>query len=170
MTKLWIATRRGLTRISTHGHFQNLTQADGLGSDLVGALARTPDGDLWIATLQGLSRLHQGTLHNYTTADGLSSNIITAIDVTPDGMIWIGTRDAGLNVWDGKRFMPIHDVREDSNPDSAGRLPTVIHAVLHDDHAHLWLASDSGLARADMHALLECAAHQALQAGRESAG
>jgi len=157
---LWIATRRGLTHLD-HGHFQSLTQADGLGSDLVGALARTPDGDLWIATLQGLSRLHQGKLHNYTTADGLSSNIITAIDVTPDGMIWIGTQDAGLNVWDGKRFMPIHDVHEDSNPGSTRRLPTVIHAVLHDDREHLWLASDSGLARADMHALLECAAHQA---------
>jgi signal transduction histidine kinase/ligand-binding sensor domain-containing protein len=157
---LWIATRRGLTHLD-HGHFQNLTQADGLGSDLVGALARTPDGDLWIATLQGLSRLHQGTLHNYTTADGLSSNVITALDVTPDGMIWIGTQDAGLNVWDGKRFMPIHDVHGDSNPDSAGRLPTAIHAVLHDDREHLWLASDLGLARADMHALLECAAHQA---------
>jgi len=145
---LWIGTRRGLTHLD-HGRFQNMTRADGLGSDLVGALARGADGDVWIATLNGLSRLHDGRVHNYTTADGLSSNVITALDATPNGMIWIGSQDGGLNLWDGKRFTPLHE-------DGAGRLPRAIHAVIHDDRGHLWLASDSGLARVDMSALASC--------------
>ncbi len=33
------------------------THANGLGSDLVGAMARDASGDLWVATLAGLSRL-----------------------------------------------------------------------------------------------------------------
>ena len=31
----------------------------GLGSDLVGAMARDAHGDLWVATLAGLSRLQR---------------------------------------------------------------------------------------------------------------
>jgi len=144
---VWVGTRRGLTHLD-HGRFESLTHADGLGSDLVGALTRTADGDLWIATLNGLTRLHQGKLRNYTTADGLSSNVITALDVTSDGMLWIGTQGAGLNLWDGKGFAPVRDGQS---------VPTAIHAILHDDVGHLWIASDNGLTRADLQSLLECA-------------
>ena len=106
--------------------FQSLTKVDGLGSDLVGALARTADGDLWIATLNGLSQFHDGRLKNYTTADGLSSNVITALDVTQDGMVWIGTQDGGLNLWNGKRFVPVRADGADDAPSEL--LPQVIHA------------------------------------------
>jgi signal transduction histidine kinase/ligand-binding sensor domain-containing protein len=162
---LWIGTRRGLTHLelSARGeaHFQSFTQADGLGSDLVGALARTPDGDLWIATLNGLTRLHQGHLRNYTTADGLSSNVVTALDVTADGMVWIGTQGDGLNLWDGRRFTPIRE-QEAASPGPmqlAAALPAAIHAILHDDFGHLWLASGFGLVRAESAALVECGEH-----------
>jgi signal transduction histidine kinase/ligand-binding sensor domain-containing protein len=148
---VWIGTRHGLTHLD-HGRFLSFSQADGLGSDLVGALVRAPDGDLWIATLNGLSRLHQGHLHNYTTADGLSSNVITALDGTPDGMLWIGTQSDGLNLWDGKQFRP---VRADSG--TLAPLPAAIHAILQDDRGHLWLASNSGLTRANTQSLLDCA-------------
>ena len=39
---------------------ETYTQANGLGSDLVGAMARDAKGDLWVATFAGLSRLHGG--------------------------------------------------------------------------------------------------------------
>ena len=54
---------------------QMLTQANGLGSNTVGALARDANGDLWVATFAGLSRLHNGQITNFTTANGLSSNV-----------------------------------------------------------------------------------------------
>ncbi len=147
---VWIGTRRGLTHLD-YGRFQTFTQANGLGSDLVGALARTDDGDLWIATFNGLTRLHAGQLHNYTTADGLSSNVITALEVAPNGMLWVGTQNGGLNLWNGHTFKPMP-------LNSAGKslLPAAIHAILQDDRSHLWLASDSGLTRADTQALLDC--------------
>lgn len=147
---VWIGTRRGLTHMD-HGRFQTFTQANGLGSDLVGALARTGDGNLWIATLNGLAQLHSGQLRNYTTADGLSSNVITALEVAPNGMLWVGTQNNSLNLWDGHRFKPVP-------LNSAGKslLPAAIHAILQDDRSHLWLASDSGLTRADTQTLLDC--------------
>ena len=147
---VWIGTRRGLTHLD-HGHLESFMGADGLGSDLVGALTRTADGDLWIATLNGLTRLHQGKLRNYSTSDGLSSNVITALEVSTDGMLWVGTQGDGLNLWDGKRFAPVRDAKA---------VPAAIHAILHDSHGHLWIASDNGLTRLDLEALKDCAQKQ----------
>ncbi len=38
-----------------------------------------------------------------------------------------------------------------------GLLPAAIHAIVHDDRGHLWLASSSGLTRVDLKALTDCA-------------
>ena len=43
-----------------HAHGDLYAGANGLGSDLVGAMARDANGDLWVATFAGLSRLHAG--------------------------------------------------------------------------------------------------------------
>jgi ligand-binding sensor domain-containing protein/signal transduction histidine kinase len=152
---VWIGTRRGLTHLD-RGQFKSYTHADGLGSNLVGALTRTADGALWIGTLNGLTRLYKGTLHNYTISDGLSSNVITALDVTSDGRMWVGTQGDGLNLWDGGRFKRIEGNISIVPDGHKAALPSAIHSVIHDDREHLWLATDSGLTRVDLHALLEC--------------
>ncbi|HEY3706471.1 MAG TPA: two-component regulator propeller domain-containing protein [Terracidiphilus sp.] len=145
---LWIGTRRGLTHW-THpgnlesglesGRMQTYTAANGLGSNLVGAMARDSAGDLWVATFAGLSRLHAASFTNFTTANGLSSNVITAILPRGNGLL-IGTQDHGWNVWDGSHFIAITD-------HDLGR--TTIHAILDDGRNHLWFATGTGLARCD---------------------
>jgi ligand-binding sensor domain-containing protein/signal transduction histidine kinase len=147
---LWIGTRRGLVHwSSTSGHaadlrpqtgMQILTQANGLGSNTVGALARDARGDLWVATFAGLSRLHNGQVTNFTTANGLSSNVLTALLPRSDGTMLIGTQDHGLNIWDGARFTAV----------TGGGLEQIaIHAILDDRNGHLWFATDNGIARCD---------------------
>jgi signal transduction histidine kinase/ligand-binding sensor domain-containing protein len=150
---LWIGTRRGLMHWINAGFvpgnsdptkMQTYTTANGLGSNMVGAMARdgAPEagGDLWIATFAGLSRLHEGKITNYTTANGLSSNVITAILPRADGALLIGTQDRGWNVWDGKRFTP-------TTEHNLGH--TTVHAILDDGRHHLWFATGAGLARCD---------------------
>jgi len=68
---------RGLAHLQ-NGHVSTITHADGLGSDLIGALTLRHNGDLAIATSGGLTLLHNGRFRNFTTRDGLSSNIIMA--------------------------------------------------------------------------------------------
>ena len=141
---LWIGTRRGLahaTFASSTMHVDTYTQATGLGSDLVGAMARDGQGNLWVATLAGLSRLTGGmhpAISNYTSADGLSSNVITALLVRSNGTLLIGTQDHGWNIWNGGRFSPVS---------KSGQDRTTIHAILDDEHGHLWFATGSGIAR-----------------------
>jgi len=147
---LWIGTRRGLAHwVFPNGkmganlfgvHIETFTQANGLGSDLVGAMTRDKNGDLWVATFAGLSRLHSGKIQNYTTADGLSSNVVTALLARSDGTLLIGTQDHGWNAWDGQKFAA-------ANGDGLDR--TTIHAILDDGLGHLWFATGNGIARCD---------------------
>jgi ligand-binding sensor domain-containing protein/signal transduction histidine kinase len=150
---LWIGTRRGLAHwISKNGALENLsalaqmetfTHENGLGSDLVGAMARDAHGDLWVATLQGLSRLHNAKIENFTVANGLSSNVITALSARRDGTLLIGTQDHGWDVWDGHGFSAVMARELDQ---------TSIHAILDDGIGHLWFATGDGIARCDCNA------------------
>ena len=148
---LWIGTRRGLAHWnpSAHGNQMDIfTQATGLGSDLVGAMARDTHGNLWVATLAGLSRIQdlqikgngKPSISNFTASDGLSSNVITALLPRKDGTLLIGTNGQGWNLWDGQHFSPVA---------SPGLNRTAIHAILDDEHGHLWFATASGIARCD---------------------
>jgi signal transduction histidine kinase/ligand-binding sensor domain-containing protein len=149
---LWIGTRRGLTHwvIGKGGSgksgpgsgagMKTYTHASGLGSDLVGAMARDKNGDLWVATLAGLSRLHGDTISNFTTANGLSSNVVTALLARADGMLLVGTEDHGWDVWDGSKF---------SRAMQNGLEQATIHAILDDGSGHLWFATGDGIARGD---------------------
>ncbi len=162
---LWIGTRHGLThwklgsrRAGPHTppEMETYTQANGLGSDLVGAMARDAGGDLWIATLAGLSRLHQGKISNYTTANGLTSNVITALLARSDGTLLIGTQDHGWDVWDGRRF----SAAMNNGPEQAA-----IRAILDDGEGHLWFATGNGIARCDCKAMRRAVTGSAAAAG-----
>jgi len=148
---LWVGTRRGLTHWAigksiaagagiSPAAMETFTQANGLGSDLVGAMTRDANGDLWVATLAGLSRVHDGKIVNFTTANGLSSNVVTALLARKDGTLLIGTQDRGWDEWDGKGF---------SAAKGNGLEQTTIHAILDDGAGHLWFATGSGIARCD---------------------
>ena len=147
---VWIGTRRGLSHLSFRSgakgtnqagaHIETVTEENGLGSDLVGAMIRDNNGDLWIATFAGLSRMHGGKIENFTTANGLSSNVITALLARPNGTLAIGTQDHGWDVWDGQRFTAVAQEGVDQ---------TSIHAILDDGEGHLWFATGNGIARCD---------------------
>jgi ligand-binding sensor domain-containing protein/signal transduction histidine kinase len=160
---LWIGTRRGLTHWggssandatgnAASSTRQTFTHANGLGNDLVGAMARDAHGDLWVATFAGLSRLHQGRFENYTAANGLPNGVITALLAMKNGTLAIGTLDHGWVLWDGHRF-------GSDERDAGAAKETGIHAILEDLGAeqpnggngmrHLWFATGTGLARED---------------------
>ena len=151
---LWIGTRHGLAHwtsgaggasgIGFHPRIEVYTERNGLGSDLVGAMARDAEGNLWAATLAGLSRLRGGRISNFTTADGLSSDVVTALLTRPDGTLLIGTENHGLNLWDGRRFSRMAD---------NGLVHATIHAILDDHAGHLWFATGNGIARCDLSAM-----------------
>ena len=155
---LWIGTRHGLAHLMFRPGSAGArriaartviyTQANGLGSDLVGAMVRDTRGSLWVATLAGLSRLQGGKITNFTTANGLSSNVVTALLPRSDGTLFVGTQDHGWNRWDGEKFAAVKD---------AELISKSIHAILDDDGNHLWFATEDGIARCDCTMTADCA-------------
>src|SRR6185437_11282570 len=127
------------------------TALDGLGSDLVGAIAQARGGGLWIATLGGLTRMQEGHFQNYTTRDGLSNRVITALHEDDDGTLWIGTNGGGLNRWRDGVFKAVRPEGADLPANAA--LPANIYSILADDSGNLWISSNEGIDRVSRDAL-----------------
>jgi ligand-binding sensor domain-containing protein len=147
---LWIGTRRGLAHQTASGTTL-WNHANGLGSDLVGALALDnghpdtghPDSAhpsaLWIGTRGGLNHLENGHISTLTTQDGLSSDVITALHQDATGALWIGTNGGGLNL--------LREGRITAFPSATTGLPEIIHAIVEDSRGNLWLAAATGIYR-----------------------
>lgn len=71
--------------------FYNLNVENGLiQSQARGGLAQDKFGNLWIATLGGLSKYDGRGFVNYTVRDGMLSNDVNTIAADENGTIWIG--------------------------------------------------------------------------------
>jgi signal transduction histidine kinase/ligand-binding sensor domain-containing protein len=154
---LWIGTRHGLAHWTFARKGSGLhrapknkeiyTQANALGSDMVGAMTRDTKGSLWVATLAGLSRLEAGKITNFTTANGLASNVVTALLPREGGSLVVGTQENGWSLWNGTAF---------SSTQSAGMKNARVHAVLGDSNGHLWFAMANGIARCGLTKAADC--------------
>ncbi len=94
----------GLFHVTPDGHFQRLTQRDGLPGDRVGAWFQGSDGGIWVGVDHGgLARLRDRRFHVVGTAEGLPVRATMSICESSDGTKWIGTGGGGLCSWAGDR-------------------------------------------------------------------
>jgi hypothetical protein len=101
--RLWLGTLGGgLRRVEVRNGVPqdtlHLTRQEGLGSNLILALALGPDGALWAATDEGVSRLRPSgetvEITNFSAPENVSGPVRdVAIDAA--GTVWLAT-DAGL--------------------------------------------------------------------------
>jgi signal transduction histidine kinase/streptogramin lyase len=103
---LWVGTDgRGLFKLGPGGvTATQYTTANGLVNNFVRGMIGGRDGDLWVATDEGVSRLSRGAFHNYTVAGGLVYFSVRAMLLDRAGDLWIGT-DRGLSHLMGDRFV-----------------------------------------------------------------
>jgi ligand-binding sensor domain-containing protein len=95
---VWLATSAGLLRVApaevqafsfaAAGHY---TEADGLPSRRIMALAVGEDGRLWIGTDAGLAVLAGDSVRVQTAEDGLPDDAIRDIAVDAHGAVWLAT-------------------------------------------------------------------------------
>lgn len=83
---LWAGTSGGLSWVQNDGTIKNFTTKDGLGADIVTAMASDGTGDLWVATKDGALSLLVGTRFFAVPAFPDASRREGAIEgITPDG-------------------------------------------------------------------------------------
>jgi signal transduction histidine kinase len=104
-----------------------------MSDDGVTDLLEDRDGNIWVATRDGLNRL---TPHKMTPIMDLG--IVNAVDVTPEGRVWVGTADA-LVAFEGGTITSRSPPVVIPNPPL-----TAMHA---DDRGTLWIASADELSR-----------------------
>ena len=98
--KLWLGTNNGLCLREADGRFRTYGTKDGLSHPTVLGIAEDPrTGDLWLATMQGLSRFSGGQFTVFTqTNSGLPNNVVYAVAVIND-TVWAATA-AGTGAYD----------------------------------------------------------------------
>lgn len=105
--------------------FRAWTTDDGLPQNIVRDVYQTPDGYLWIATLDGLARFDgvRFNVFNTTNTPGLISNRLGLVGV-PNGDLWIPTEGGDLMRYGHGRFATLGDAqgvrRQDVRGLSAG--------------------------------------------------
>ncbi len=93
---LWFATFDGLSRLRD-GHIKTFTKEDGLGGNVVTALAQDGSGTLWIGTKGGgLSSYKGGAFTTFRQA-GMPSDI-DSILLDGQGRLWMGTHRGVVQV------------------------------------------------------------------------
>ena len=155
---VWAGTRQGLAHLRSFGKqvkITTLTSADGLGSDMIGALL-VNQGELWAATSGGLSVVRgNGKIRNFTTRDGLGTTIATSMVNDGGGHLWVANHHGGLSFFDGHRFIADGIFPLDTGRDGNGRDGN-IEGITADPMGFLWFRMDRGIRRIALKTLLGC--------------
>jgi len=85
---------------------------DGMPSNRILGITQTPDGYLWLATLDGLTRFDgvRFTTFRSETTPGLESDRVHAVFTAHDGSLWVGLERGGVARRVGGRFHVIAPV------------------------------------------------------------
>lgn len=135
--ELWIGTQTGLFHLSG-GKTRRLHEAQDLLSSDVRALARGPDGRIWIGNSGGIDVYEGGKrVANYTGRAGLPSTRVHSLDFDAAGTLWVGTAQ-GLARFDGQNWTLRHSLRW---------LPSDhVRGVVVDPDGKAWVATTGGVA------------------------
>jgi diguanylate cyclase (GGDEF)-like protein/PAS domain S-box-containing protein len=111
---------------------------DGLPQTSVMAIARTPDGYLWVGTQEGLARFDgvKFTVFDTDNEPALRHNAITALLVDRSGLLWVGTH-SGIAVLQNGHFTPLLRIPELERAE--------ITAFAEGNAGHFWVGTESGL-------------------------
>ena len=135
--RIWVATGRGLVRQSTTGFERVDLPVE--GQNFYYAFAVGAGADVWLGSLKGLYRLHEGRTTRYTTRDGLCDDNVQSLyyDAATD-CLWAGTYGGVNRLKDGR--LATYSTREGLSNDQVVSLKG-------DGEGSLWIGTMSGLNR-----------------------
>ncbi len=107
---IWFSNWGGVYRYDGKS-FTSFTKKDGLSGDVVTRIIEDKKGNLWFGGA-GLSRYDGKSFTRFTTKDGLANLGIWSILEDTSGNIWVGTRETGLYLYDGKRFIVYSEYKQ----------------------------------------------------------
>ena len=164
---LWLGSPLGGGLAHIHrGMTDAFTSSDGLSGDEISSLFEDREGNIWVATREGLDRFRNIAVASYKGKQGISPAQADSVLATKDGSIWIATPD-GVNRWYAGRTLRSAEppggvqsifqdrlervwlsTRRDVGYLENGRLVAVkgpggglIRSIVEDGDANLWIAN-----------------------------
>jgi len=139
----WFGTDGGGAVHLDHGKITRLTERDGLGSNVISAIAQVKNGAaLWFGTYgAGLTEYRGGRFRRFTRGEGLPHDNVLGVLAARDGSIWAATDGGVVQIKDEK----IVAVYTDKNG-----LPHNLTFFINEDRAgNIWAGTVNGVARFD---------------------
>jgi signal transduction histidine kinase/ligand-binding sensor domain-containing protein len=127
------------TALAAQYRYDAWTVGNGLPQNIIRGIAQTPDGYLWIATLDGLARFDgvRFTTFNKSNTPGIASNRFSSMVADPDGELWLSNESGGLTRYHHGSFHTYS--AEDGIPANSVR------GITGDGAGNLWLLSDESI-------------------------
>ena len=100
---IWFSNWGGAYRYDG-GSFTSFSKEDGLHGAVM-RIIEDKKGNIWFGGDAGLTRYDGKTFTRFTTEDGLLNNSVWSILEDKNGNLWVGTRETGLYLFDGNRFI-----------------------------------------------------------------
>jgi signal transduction histidine kinase/ligand-binding sensor domain-containing protein len=91
---LWIGTlNEGIYRIHD-GRIDHFEENDGLSGNAVTGFFEDIEGNIWVATSNGIDSFHERSIVTLSNRQGLTENEVNSVLATKNGGVWIGNRTA----------------------------------------------------------------------------
>lgn len=136
----WLGTAEiGVVHFSPDGMISPINEANGLAGNVINAIVRDSESNIWIATSAGLSKLISEQILNYTHAHGLPDHPATVVTRDANGAMWFGTRLGLARLFDGAMT---------TLTTSDGLPSNYVLTLLTDADGYLWCGTEHGPARA----------------------
>jgi signal transduction histidine kinase/DNA-binding response OmpR family regulator/ligand-binding sensor domain-containing protein/protocatechuate 3,4-dioxygenase beta subunit len=125
------------------GRWRRYSTANGLPGIPVRDLQFTPDGNLWLATLHGVSRFDGLKFTNLSKRDGLMDNRVYCIHPEKSGLLWFGTEEGA------SRFDPATGRFQNFPSGTNGLTSGRVCDITATPDGIVWLRTCGGLSRFD---------------------
>jgi signal transduction histidine kinase/ligand-binding sensor domain-containing protein len=165
---LWIGALRDRGLLHIHeGRTDWFSQADGLSGESVNSLFEDREGNIWVATTDGLDRFRDFAIPTFSDQQGFSSRGLFSILAARDGSLWLGASN-GVNRWDqGQitiyrnrglgdtgRGSPVSGPMVGSGTNSRGTVRQItdaglpvdsVYSLFEDHRGQIWIGTQSGI-------------------------
>jgi signal transduction histidine kinase/ligand-binding sensor domain-containing protein len=88
--RIWVGYAAGGVEVYENGRFHSYEQRDGLASGSVATISEDRLGSIWIATVNGLTRIRDNQLTTITSHQGLPDRIVPLFIEDTNGDLWLG--------------------------------------------------------------------------------
>jgi len=133
---LWIGTLdRGLIHIH-QGRVDEFSQAEGLSGGTVSSLFEDREGNIWVATSDGLNRFRAYAVSTISVKQGLTNSVAWSVLAAKDGSVWISA-EGDLNRWERGRLSIVG-----RRKGAGGRLNRLAsHSLFEDNNGRVWVST-----------------------------